>query len=406
MELRNAVIVDAVRSANGRASKGSLIHTRADNLLAHIVRSLLERNPDVPKNEIEDVIVGCSMPESEQGMNIGRQVALLADLPVEVPGVTVNRFCASSAEGAHMAARSIMTGCGDIFVVGGVESLSHVPMGGFNNDKALNPDLFMKQMIWSMTQTAQNVHEDYNTSREEMDAFTARSHKKAAAATEAGAFKNEIIPVEVPKTEWVEDENGKKQPKKLKEKAIFERDECIRPGTTAQKLAELDPIPGVFSLSGKPVQITAGNSCPLTDGAAALLIMEEQKARALGYSRFARIRGMAVAGVHPKVMGIGPIPSSNKALERAGVQMSDVELVELNEAFASQAIVSIRELGMNEEIVNVRGGALALGHPLGQSGARLLGSLFHGLLSDGKGLGLQTMCVGGGQGVATVLELI
>jgi acetyl-CoA acyltransferase len=398
METRNVVIVDAVRSPIGRAKKGSLIHTRIDDLAVHVLKALLVRTKVDPAS-IEDVGVGCAFPEAEQGMNIARHVVLLADLPQSIAGHTTNRFCGSSMETVHSLARAIMVGDADVAISIGLEHMTHVPMGGFRPTDAFHPGLMERKALWPMPQTAQNLAEDYGIEREQMDRFAAQSHRRAAAATSSGRFKDEIVPIHVP----VSDAEGKP----TFEKKIFAEDECIRPDTTPEKLAALEPVKGMpplFSMKDGPLLITAGNSSPLNDGAAALLLMEETRARKLGYEPLARIRSMAVAGVEPRIMGIGPVPASHKALARAGIEMKAVDLVELNEAFAGQVLACTRDLGIPEEKLNVNGGAVALGHPLGCSGTRLLVTLTHEMKKRGAKKGLATMCIGGGQGIATVVE--
>ncbi len=401
MSLHSAVVVDAVRSANGRVGDGALCHIRAEDLLARLFESLLDRNPKIGADMVEDVLVGCAFPEAEQGLNLGRRVALLAGFPNEVPGATINRFCASSAEATHMAARSIMAGAGDVFIVGGVENMSHVPLGGFHREQALHPELIARKLVWPMTQTAQNVHEEYGISRAEMDAFSARSQQRAARATRDGVFADEMIPLELPLSARGEDKDGS-----TRECMVFDKDENIRPETTLETLSQLEPLPDLTGSNGRSVQITAGNSCPFADGAAALLLMEENRARALGYSGYARVIGAAAAGVHPRVMGIGPVPATIKALRQATLDISDIHLVEMNEAFAAQAVASIRELAIDEKLVNPYGGAIALGHSPGQAGARILCTLFHELRRGGQRHGLATLCVSGGQGSATIIELV
>jgi acetyl-CoA acyltransferase len=398
METRNVVIVDAVRSPLGRAKKGSLIHTRVDDLAVHVLKALLARTKVDPES-IEDVGVGCAFPEAEQGMNIARHLVLLADLPHGIAGHTTNRFCGSSMETVHSLARAIAVGDADVAISVGLEHMTHVPMGGFKPMDAFHPGLMERHALWPMPQTAQNLAEQYGITREQMDRFAAQSHRRAAAATDSGRFKDEIVPIEVP----VSDAGFAP----TAEKKLFDRDECIRPDTTVEALAKLEPVKGMpplFSMKDGPLLITAGNSCPVNDGAAAILLMEETRARKLGYAPLARIRSMAVAGVDPKIMGIGPVPSSKKALARAGLSVADLDLVEINEAFAGQVLACNADLGIPEEKLNVNGGAVALGHPLGCSGTRLLVTLSHEMKKRGAKRGLATMCIGGGQGIATVVE--
>jgi acetyl-CoA acetyltransferase family protein len=393
----DAVIVSAVRTPIGRANKGALKEVRPDDLAAFAIRGALERVPQLDRALIEDIILGCAFPEGEQGMNMARLVAPLAGLPETTGGVTVNRFCASSLQAFNMAAQSIMLGQGEAIVAAGVESMSRVPMGGFN--PSFNPRL-VKPMPGEeyrgpyppteqeygfhsyipMGMTAENLARKYNISRQAQDAFALRSHQRAIAAIDSGFFKREIIPVPLP--------DGR----------LMETDEGPRRDTSLEKLAALEPA---FLKDGS---VTAGNSSPLNDGASAVVLMAAEKARELGIQPLARVVSMAVAGVRPDIMGIGPVPAVKKALQRAGMQLSDIDIIELNEAFAVQNLAVIQELGIDEEKLNPHGGAIALGHPLGCSGARLIATLVNDLQSADKTLGLATLCVGGGQGVATIIE--
>ncbi len=383
--LRDAVIVSAVRTPMGRALKGNYVDIRIDDLGGIVVREALRRVAKLDPNEIEDVIIGCAMPEGEQGMNVARNISFLAGIPNTAAAATTNRFCASSLQTIMDAARAIMVGDGEIIVAGGIESMSHVPMGGFN--PSLNPKL-MKQdapdAYISMGATAENVAEKYKIGRQEMDEFAYESHQKAIKATKEGKFKNEIVPVEIPQR----DGSVKK----------IEIDEGPRAETTVEKLATLKPV---FKEGGS---VTAGNSSPLTDGAAAVVLMSAEKAKALGVKPLARIHAMAVAGCDPALMGIGPIPAVTKVLKRAGKTINDIDIVELNEAFASQSLAVIKELGIDRKRLNPHGGAIALGHPLGCSGARIMATLINDLFTYDKKWGLETMCIGGGQGAACVIE--
>lgn len=395
--MAEAVIVSAVRTPIGRANKGVLKDVRADDLASIAVRAAAERVPQLDRALIEDVIIGCAFPEGEQGMNLARLVGALAGLPETAGGVTVNRFCASSLQAVNMAAQSIMLGQGDAIVAGGVESMSRVPMGGFNpsfNPRLIKPrdgekvDLpfpaseleYGYSSYIPMGMTAENLAREYHISREEQDAFALRSHQRAIAATESGIFKREIVPVSLP--------NGK----------LMEIDEGPRRDTSLEKLASLEPA---FIGGGT---VTAGNSSPLNDGAAAVVLMSAQKARELGITPLAKVHTMAVAGVNPAIMGIGPVPAMRKALQRAGMQLSDIDIIELNEAFAAQSLAVVKAMGIDQEKLNPHGGALALGHPLGCSGARLIATLINDLQTRDKTWGIATLCIGGGQGLATIIE--
>lgn len=383
--LRDAVIVSAVRTPMGRALKGNYINMRIDDLGAVVVKAALERVPQLDPKEIEDVIVGCAMPEGEQGMNVARNISFLAGIPNSAAAATVNRFCASSLQTIMDAARSIMVGDGDVFVAAGIETMSHVPMGGFN--PSLNPELMKEgkpDAYISMGLTAENVVSKYGITTEEMNQFAVESHEKALKATAEGKFKNEIVPVAV------------KQPDGSTK--TIDTDEGPRAGTTAEKLATLKPA---FKKDGS---VTAGNSSPLTDGAAAVVLMSAEKAKALGIKPLARIHAMAVAGCDPEIMGMGPVPAVKKVLKRAGMSIEDIDIVELNEAFASQSLAVIKELGIDRKKLNPHGGAIALGHPLGCSGARIMATLINDLITYDKKWGLETMCIGGGQGAACVIE--
>lgn len=385
--MEEAVIVSAVRSPMGRANKGLLVNIRIDDVGALVIKEALRQVPQVDPAEIEDVIIGCAMPEGEQGMNIARSISFLAGLPTSVSAMTVNRFCASGLQAINDAALNVMVGNGKIFVTGGVESMSHVPMGGFNpslNARLMEPG--MPQAYISMGITAENVAAKYGVSREDQDKFALGSHQKATQATETGIFQKEIHPIEVTTRE------GKK--------LTLSRDENIRPDSSIEKLSSLKPA---FKEGGT---VTAGNSSPLTDGAAAVIVMSASRAKELGIKPLAKIRAMATAGVGPEVMGIGPVPAVKKVLQRVGMQIGDVDLFELNEAFAAQSLAVVRELGIPEEKVNVHGGAIALGHPLGCSGARIMATLINALRQKNKTIGVETMCIGGGQGAATVIELL
>ncbi|MBI1909900.1 MAG: thiolase family protein [Deltaproteobacteria bacterium] len=383
--MNDAVIVSAVRSPMGRAGKGLLTNLRIDDLGALVVKEALHRVPQIKTDEIEDVIFGCAMPEGEQGMNVARNISLLAGIPFGAAALTLNRFCASGLQAINLAALNIMTGNGEVFVAGGIESMSHVPMGGFN--PSLNEKLMKEgapQAYISMGMTAENVAKKYQISREDQDRFAIASHQKAVKAHKEGKFKNEMIPVEIVLPD------GKK--------VILDRDENPREDTALEKLASLK---AAFLEGGS---VTAGNSSPLTDGAAAVVIMNGELAKKKGLKPLARIRAMAMAGCDPAYMGMGPVPAVQKVLKRAGMKLSDIEIIEINEAFAAQSLAVLRELNADFNKVNPHGGAIALGHPLGCSGARIMATLINDLITFNKTIGLETMCIGGGQGAATVIE--
>ncbi|MBI5086563.1 MAG: thiolase family protein [Acidobacteria bacterium] len=366
------VIIDCLRTPVGRSGKGALRFTRPDDLAAAVIRALSEKYP-VP--EVDDVILGCAMPEGEQGMNVARIAALAAGLPVTTPAVTINRFCSSGLQAIAMAAEKIAAGSAEIVIAGGTESMSLVPMGG--NKFAPNPRLAQEwpEVYISMGLTAENLQRQYNISREDQDAFAYRSHMNALAAQAAGKFDEEIVPV-----------NG------------LMRDEGPRADTTLEALAKLKPA---FHARGT---VTAGNASQTSDGAAAALVMSESKARELGLKPMARFVSFAVAGCAPEVMGIGPVFAIPKALKLAGLKLEDIGVIELNEAFAVQALAVIREAGLNLDIVNVNGGACALGHPLGCTGAKLTATILREMKRRNARYGMVTMCIGGGQGAAGILE--
>lgn len=371
-----AVIVGYLRSPFTPAIKGQLASTRPDDLAATVVRALIAQT-GVKVDDIEDVLLGCAFPEGEQGFNLARMVGLLAGLPVSVAGATINRWCGSSMEAIHIAAGNIATGKGQLFVAGGVESMTRIPMGGYN--PLPNPALFknMPEAYVSMGLTAENVAKRFHVPRAAQEEFALASHRKAAAAD----FSAEIVPMAT-------------------KAGVVTVDGTIRSNSTAEDLAKLNPAFDVYGT------VTAGTSSPLTDGAAAVLVASEDYARAHGLQPLARIKSMAVVGLDPAVMGLGPIYASQKALTRAGLTIKDMDVIELNEAFAAQSIPCIQELGCDPARVNIEGGAIALGHPLGASGARITGKAAQ-LLSRGRGqYALATACIGGGQGIATVLEKI
>lgn len=376
--MTNAVIAGYVRSPFTPARKGALAKVRPDDLAAQVVKGLVEKTGVDPK-DIEDLILGCAFPEGEQGFNVARLVTFLADLPRSVAGVTVNRFCGSSMQSIHQAAGAIAMGAGDVFICAGVESMTRVPMMGFN--PLPNPDLYkeMPEAYMGMGDTAENVAAKYSLSRADQEAFAVESHKRAASAQAAGKFTDEIIPIQT-------------------KDGVVSEDGCIRAETTAQSLADLKPA---FKADGV---VTAGTSSPLTDGASAVLVCSEDYAKKHGLTPLARIKSVAVDGCLPEIMGIGPVGASKKALSRAGLSASDIDVTELNEAFSSQAMASISDLGLDGTKVNIDGGALALGHPLGATGARIVGKAAAILKRDGGKYALASQCIGGGQGIATILE--
>lgn len=389
--MNHAYLIDSVRTAVGKAPKGSLRHMRPDDLGAEVVKGLLQRNPQIPLGQIDDVLMGCAFPEGEQGFNLGRVVAQRAGLPDSVPGYTVNRFCASGLQTIASAAQAIMAGHADLMIAGGAESMSLVPMGGYQI--APNPDLMIDKpdVYCTMGITAEHVAEDYRVARADQDAFALRSHQKALAAIESGTFKDEIIPIQL-KTTRFRDDNLTIQER------VFDQDEGPRPDTNLDALSRLKPV---FRLDGS---VTAGNSSQRSDGAAAAIVASERMVKELNLKPMGRLLGYAVAGVKPAIMGIGPVDAVPKVLKQVGLTLDQIGLIELNEAFASQSLAVIRALGLNEDRLNVNGGAIALGHPLGCSGAKLTATLLHEMMRRGVRYGLVTMCVGGGMGAAGVIE--
>ncbi len=376
---KNVVIAGYARSPFTLANKGALSRVRPDDLAAQVVAALINRT-NVRPQDIEDLIVGCAFPEAEQGFNVGRLIGLLSGLPQSVAGMTVNRFCGSSMQSIHIAAGQIQLDAGDVFIAAGVESMTRVPMTGFN--PLPNPVLQAKQAAYiSMGDTAENVAAKWHVGREEQEVFAIRSQQRAAAASKSGHLAGEIVPITT--------QNG-----------IIDVDGCIRPDTTAAALAQLKPA---FSQNGT---VTAGTSSPLTDGASAVLVCSEDYAEKHGLTPLARIVSVAVAGCAPEIMGIGPVGATQKALLRAKLQMPAIDVVELNEAFASQALACVRDLGVRDETLNIDGGAIALGHPLGATGARIVGKAASLLQRIGGRYALATQCIGGGQGIATILERV
>jgi 3-oxoadipyl-CoA thiolase len=399
--LREAWIVEAVRTPIGRYG-GALASVRPDDLAAAVIRAVVERS-GIDPSLIEDVVLGAANQAGEDNRNVARMAALLADLPVEVAGQTVNRLCGSGLQAINSAAHAIAADDGDVFVAGGVESMTRAPYVMAKPDAAfdrgnreaydttlgwrfVNPKLAAKHYPYAMGETAENVAERWEVGRDLQDGFALRSHQRAVAAAEAGRFDQQIVPITVPQRKG--------------EPVVVERDEHPRPDSSLDALGRIKPA---FRDGGT---VTAGNSSGINDGASAVLLVEAGRARALGLRPMARVVSTAVAGVDPAIMGVGPVPATRKALARAGLDVKDLDLVELNEAFASQSIVCINELGLDPEKVNVNGGAIALGHPLGSSGARLVTMLVHELRRTGGRYGLATMCIGVGQGIATVVERI
>ncbi|MEN7536014.1 thiolase family protein [Aurantiacibacter flavus] len=375
--MSQAVIAGYVRSPFHPAYRGALAKVRPDDLAANTIKGLIERT-GVKAEDIEDLVLGCAFPEGEQGFNLARLVVLLADLPQSIGGITMNRFCGSSMSAVHYAAGQIALGAGEVFVCAGVESMSRVPMTGFN--PMPNPELAKRSAAYlGMGDTAENVAKKYNLSRAAQEEFAVASQKKAGAAVEAGKFKDEIVPIQTAD-------------------GLVEVDGTPRPGTTAEDLAGLKLA---FDENGS---VTAGTSSPLTDGAAALLVCSEDYAKANGLPVLAKIKSMAISGCAPEIMGIGPVEATKKALKRAGLTMDDIDIVELNEAFSSQSLACIGDLGIPTEKINLDGGAIAIGHPLGATGARITGKVAQLLKREGKKYALATQCIGGGQGIATILE--
>jgi acetyl-CoA acyltransferase len=383
--MRAAVVVDAVRTPIGRAhpEKGMYRDVRADDLSAAIMQGLLSR-VGLPATLVEDIQWGCVNQQGEQGFDIARMAGLIAGLPIEVGGVTVNRNCGSSLQAINQAAQSIAAGCEDVQIAGGVEHMHHIPM---ESGYSPNPHFFYRHSpaALNMGLTAENLARKYKISRREQDEFALRSHRAASQATDQGRFKGEVIPT------WGRDDEGRR--------LQITEDQCIRRDTSLDALGSLKPV---FMPEGGSV--TAGNSSPLNVGAAAVLVMSEERAKELGLKPKARIKAMAVAGVDPSVMGIGPVPATHKALERAGLKLEEIDLIEINEAFAAQVLSVIKLLKADPEKVNVNGGAIAIGHPLGASGARIAGTLIHAMHQRKARYGLATMCIGAGQGIATIFE--
>lgn len=393
--MKTAYIVQGYRTAVGKAPRGVFHFKRPDDLAAETIEYLLKQVPQLDKKRIDDVIVGNAMPEAEQGLNIGRLVSLMGLKTDDVPGVTVNRYCASGLETISIAVAKIQSGMADCIIAGGVESMSYIPMGGYRPSpnyqvaKEGHEDYY-----WGMGLTAEKVAKEYKVSRKEQDEFAYKSHMKALKALDNGTFKDDIVPIDV--EQIYVDENGKKK----KRTYTVTEDEGPRRGTSLEALARLRPV---FAANGT---VTAGNSSQMSDGASFVLVMSEEMVKELNIEPIARMVSYAPAGVDPSIMGIGPVAAIPKALKRAGLTLKDIDLIELNEAFASQSIAVIRELGLNQEIVNVNGGAIALGHPLGCTGSKLTVQLLNEMKRRKNKYGIVTMCVGTGQGAAGVYELL
>ncbi|MEA2753091.1 MAG: acetyl-CoA acyltransferase [Myxococcales bacterium] len=387
--MKDIVIVEAVRSAVGRALKGSLANKRPDEMAGEVIRGLLARVPQLKPSDVDDLVLGCAMPEGEQGLNIARVVGLLGGLPIETGGQTINRFCSSGLQAIAIAAGQIALGSSDVVVAGGLESMSMVPMTG--NKLSVSPEAMEKvaAVYTPMGITAENVAKQFGITREQQDAFALDSQKKASAAIEKKVFEKEIVPVQAIRYSGNE-----------KKTFEFKVDELPRPDTTAEGLASLKPA---FSTKGS---VTAGNSSPLSDGAAAALVMSGEKAKSLGLKGLGYLRSFVTVGVDPAIMGIGPLPAIKKLLAKNNLKVSDIDLFEVNEAFASQAFYCTRELGIPEDRLNVNGGAIALGHPLGCTGAKLTAQILYELGRRGGKYGVVSMCIGGGMGAAGLFERI
>jgi acetyl-CoA acyltransferase len=388
---REAYIVAGFRSAVGKSGRGGLRFVRPDDLAADVIKHLVGSVPALDPKDIDDVIVGNAMPEAEQGLQVGRMIALKSGLPEKVAGVTVNRYCGSGLETIAMAASKIRAGMGDVIVAGGTESMSLIPMGGWRT--VLNYEIAQEhpEYYLGMGLTAEEVAKDYGVSREDMDAFSLASHQKAAAAIRDGKFKDEIVPISV---EEVYVENDQRKVRNY----VVDTDEGVRQDTSLEALAKLRPA---FKQGGS---VTAGNSSQTSDGAAFVLVMSEEKVKELGVKPIAKMITCATVGVDPRIMGIGPVAAIPQALKQAGMTLDQIELIELNEAFAAQSLAVIREAGLNPDIVNVNGGAIALGHPLGCTGAKLTISLINEMARRDLRYGMVTACIGGGQGIAGIIE--
>ncbi|PID84839.1 MAG: acetyl-CoA C-acyltransferase [Chloroflexi bacterium] len=391
---REAVIVAAKRTAVGKSKRGTTRNWRSDEMAAAVIKALMaEVDGKLAPKMIDDVIIGCAMPEGVQGLNFARSIAIRAGLPVDVPGMTVNRFCSSGLQTIAMAAERIIADGADIIIAGGAETMSLVPMTGFR----ISPNPYLAEhapeVYMGMGLTAEQVATEYNVSRQEQDEFAYKSHMKAMAAMEKGIFKDEIVPLEIEEVV-----PGHKNP--VRKTVVFDTDEHIRPQTTVAGLGKLKPV---FKQGGS---VTAGNASPLSDGAAAVIVMERSKAEELGLTPLVKFVGFNVGGVPPELMGIGPITAVPRLLKRTGIALEEIDLIELNEAFAAQSVAVIRELGMDEEKVNVNGGAIALGHPLGCTGAKLTVQIINEMKRRNAKYGMVTMCIGGGMGAAGLFEAV
>jgi len=389
---REVVIVNALRTPIGKAKRGSLTTVRPDDLAAMVIEELLKKTPELDPKEVEDVVIGCAFPEGEQGMNMARMIALRAGLPFSVPGETINRYCSSGVQSIAHAAYAIESGDIDVAIAGGTESMTMVPMAGYK----FSPNPYFAQDLpeyyTSMGLTAENVAEKYGISREDQDEFSLKSNQKASKAVESGLFDPELVPVDVEILELDQDDH------QVTRKFTFKRDEGPRGDTSMEALAKLRPA---FKNNGT---VTAGNSSQMSDGAAAVIVMSAEKAEKLGLKPLVRFVSFAVGGVNPEVMGIGPIVAIPKALKKAGLQQDDIDIFELNEAFAAQSLAVVRTLELDQEKVNVNGGAIALGHPLGCTGAKLTTQLIYEMGRRKSKYGMVTMCIGGGMGAAAVFE--
>lgn len=392
--MKEAYIVTGYRTAVGKAPRGTLRFTRPDELAATVIERMMQDVPNLDKDRIDDVIVGCAMPEAEQGLNMARLISLMGLSTDKVPGVTINRYCASGSESIAIATAKIRSGMADCIIAGGAESMSYIPMGGYKPipDTAVaknNADYY-----WGMGLTAEAVANEFNVSREDQDLFAFNSHQKAMKALEEGRFESQIVPIEVEINTL--DDKEKVQSKKI----TFKQDEGPRADTSVEVLSKLRPV---FAQGGS---VTAGNSSQMSDGASFVLVMSGEMVKELNLEPVARLMSYSTVGVPPRIMGIGPLYAIPKALEQAGLKQSEIEMIELNEAFASQSLAVVRGLDLNPDIVNVNGGAIALGHPLGCTGTKLTVQLFNEMKRQGKKYGMVTMCVGTGQGAASVFEIL
>lgn len=390
--MKEVVIVAATRTPCGKANKGSLRFTHPDTLGGEVIKDLIKQAPSVQPKMVDDVIMGCAFPEASQGLNIARQCALLGGLPPSVPAATVNRFCSSGLQTIAQASERILAGGADIIIAGGVESMSKVPMGGYVVEP--NPDLVdnYPEIYINMGLTAENVAEKYDVSRKDQDAFAYRSHQRAIEAWDEGRFERQITPIEVKEKKVTAD--GEMEENNF----LFEQDEGPRSDTSEEILAKLSPV---FKQGGT---VTAGNASQMNDAASAVMVMSKAKADELGLEPMARYIGFSVAGVPPEIMGIGPVEAIPKVLNKTDIELDDIDLIELNEAFAAQSLAVIREVGLDEDIVNVNGGAIAMGHPLGCTGAKLTTQILYEMQRRGSRYGMVTMCVGGGMGAAGIFE--